>query len=97
MSKSQSIILFALCVSSLFAQGILFYLVRKMRKLYDEKLQKVQDWAFKEIHEINPGILEPDSVIEKKEKSIPATVYNPNTDPMGEFKGVRDDWHGADN
>ena len=68
--------------------------IRRDNKINLKKIQELQDWTFKQLYEINPGILEPDAVVKEiVVESKKATVYNPNADPMAEFRGEKSDWH----
>lgn len=57
-------------------------------------LEKHQKWLFEQLYSVSPGkVLAPDE-LEPEEVSAPATVYSPTEDPMSEFNGMRDDFHG---
>ena len=66
--------------------------LRESYKLTTKNLQYHQDWLFNQLYSMSPGkVLKPDE-IEEKVESMPATVYNPNKDPMSEFTGKKNDW-----
>lgn len=100
MGKSDWIILFICCIQ-LIGIGVVFFQcheiigeIRAMRKLLKKDMQNHQDWLFNQLYTIAPGkVLRPDE-IEPKEESKKAVVINRNRDPMREFDGGLDDWHG---
>lgn len=57
--------------------------------------QKAQnDWLFNQLYSMAPGkVLRPDEV-EEKAVSKPAKIIHTSRDPMNEFSGKLDDWHG---
>lgn len=68
--------------------------IRASRKLQREDLQMHQEWLFNQLYALGPGkVLRPDE-FEPKAEAAPAKVYSPVEDPMSEFTGLKDDWHG---
>jgi len=68
--------------------------IRALRKLLKCDLDAHQTWLFNQLYSLWPGrILKPDE-LEPEVKSEKAIVINRARDPMNEFNGQRDDWHG---
>jgi hypothetical protein len=69
--------------------------IRALRKLMKHDLKKHQEWLFKQLYTMAPGkVLRPDEEAPYTKESEKAVVINPNRDPMSEFNGLRDDFHG---
>lgn len=68
--------------------------LKATREAIRSDMKKHQEWLFEQLYRQTPGqVLRPDEseeVIESK----PAEVYKPYTEPMAEFTGKRNDWHG---
>ena len=57
-----------------------------------EDLQKHQEWLFNQLYSLAPGKVVKPEDLAPEEESRPAEVYNPNKDPMREFKGKMNDF-----
>lgn len=74
--------------------GIITGAVERIRKGAREDMEAHEAWLFKQLYSMAPGkVLEPDAR-EEVAQARPATVYSPEKDPMSEFTGGKDDWHG---
>lgn len=68
--------------------------VAKIRGEARKDQEAHEKWLFNQLYSMAPGkVLEPEAREEVVEER-PATVYSPDADPMSEFTGIRDDWHG---
>ena len=74
----------------------IYAIMKRMTVLWDihiEQETRFQDWLFRSLYTINQGVLLPD-VAPQEIKREKATVYNPEDDPMREFKEGLDDYFG---
>ena len=66
--------------------------IRQFNRVMNANFEIHQEWLFNQLYTMAPGkILRPDEV-EEDSHSESAKVYNPNTDPMSEFRGLKNDW-----
>lgn len=69
--------------------------VNALKKHMGQEIDIQNQWLFKQLYAMAPGkVLAPDEVEEKGEVVAKAEVYSPTKDPMSEFNGKKNDWHG---
>lgn len=72
-------------------------LIEKQNELtrahFTEIMARHEKWLFDSLYSINNKVLLPDD-LEKPVEDIPAKVYSPFKDPLNQFKGQKNDWHG---
>ena len=59
-----------------------------------QREQIFQKWIFDSLYSMNNKVVLPDSHEVKEDDNLKASVHSPDEDPMSEFDGVIDDWHG---
>lgn len=69
------------------------YRVEQSKKELEIRIVYLEKWLFESLYTINTRVLKPEEVVDIKEVSSPAKVYNPQKDPMSEFNGKRIDFN----
>jgi hypothetical protein len=90
------LILFWSFCTFIVAATVLAQLDKAVNDIADVKreIRAHQDWLFEQLYSMAPGkVLKPDEVATEATAKV-AYVYSPTKDPMSEFNGMKDDFHG---
>lgn len=68
--------------------------IRTLRKLGMRDMKAHQDWLFIQLYSMSPGKVLMPNEIEPENTGAPALIINRARDPMNEFNGQKNDWHG---
>lgn len=76
------------------ALGIIICEIRQNKEDQIEREKIFEKWMFDSLYSINNKVVLPDAHEIKEDDNLKASVYSPEEDPMSEFEGFIDDFHG---